>query len=40
MEKLVNCDIIIDIEFIESISGGNQEFETVFSQTRNLFSQE
>ena len=31
MEKLVNCNIVIDIELIELISGGNQDFEVVFS---------
>ena len=31
MEKLVNCNIIIKIELIELISGGNQEFEVLFS---------
>ena len=30
MEKLKNCDIIIDIEIIENISGGDQAFEIVF----------
>ena len=30
MERIVNCDIIIDILNIELISGGNQEFEIVF----------
>lgn len=27
MEKLVNCHIIVDIEIIEKISGGNQSYE-------------
>jgi len=27
VEKLINCDIAIDIEMIENISGGNQQFE-------------
>jgi hypothetical protein len=31
MEKLMNCDITIDIECIEMISGANQCFEIVFS---------
>ena len=31
MEKLVNCDIIISIELIEIVSGGNQAFEILFS---------
>lgn len=31
MEKLTNCEIIIDIESIENISGGNQTFEVLFS---------
>jgi len=26
MERLVNCDIIIDIESIDNVSGGNQEY--------------
>jgi hypothetical protein len=30
MEKLVNCNIIINIESIEMISGANQYFEMVF----------
>ena len=30
MEILKNCDTIIHIELIESISGGNQEFEVLF----------
>jgi hypothetical protein len=30
MEKIVNCEIIIDIELIENISGGNQYFEIEF----------
>jgi len=31
VEKLTNCEIIIDIGAIEQISGGNQVFEIVFS---------
>jgi len=31
MEKLVNCNIIIDIEHIENISGGNQTYEIFFT---------
>lgn len=31
MEKLVNCNIIIDIESIDKISGGNQTYEIFFS---------
>ena len=31
MEKLKNCEIIIDIGVIENISGGNQEFDILFS---------
>ena len=31
MEKLINCDIIIDIAMIENISGANQYFEIIFS---------
>lgn len=30
MEKLINCNIIIDIESIEMVSGANQYFEIVF----------
>jgi hypothetical protein len=30
MERLVNSSIIIDIELIEVISGGNQNFEVLF----------
>ncbi|HNX29824.1 MAG TPA: hypothetical protein PKN87_10520 [Syntrophomonadaceae bacterium] len=30
MEKLINCNIIIDIESIEMVSGANQYFEMVF----------
>lgn len=29
MEKLINCNIVIDIEEIELISGANQEFEII-----------
>jgi len=35
MEKLVNSDIIIDIEHIEMISGGDQYFEVVFMTKDN-----
>lgn len=31
MEKLINCDFILNIECIESISGANQYYEVVFS---------
>ena len=31
MEKLKNCEILIDIEHIENISGGDQKFEILFS---------
>jgi len=31
MEKLANCEIIMDIELIENISGANQYFEVIFS---------
>jgi hypothetical protein len=31
MGKLVNCEIILDIELIEKISGGNQRFEISFT---------
>jgi len=30
MERLTNCDIIIDIDLIEFISGGNEFFEVTF----------
>ena len=30
MESLKNCDVIMHIELIELISGGNQEFEVLF----------
>jgi len=30
MQKLKNCEITLDIELIELISGGNQEFEVAF----------
>lgn len=33
MEKLTNCNLILDIEIIESVSGGNQSFEVVFFTT-------
>jgi len=31
MQSLKNCDLILEIELIESISGGNREFEIIFS---------
>ena len=31
MEKLINCDIIVDADCIEMISGANQYFEVIFS---------
>lgn len=31
MQRLRNCDIILDIELIELVSGGNEYFEVVFS---------
>ena len=31
MENLKNCDIIIDIELIELVSGGNREFEILLA---------
>ncbi|TDW20590.1 hypothetical protein EDD63_1112 [Breznakia blatticola] len=31
MEVLVNCNIVVDIETIENISGSNQYFEIIFS---------
>ena len=27
MEQLINCDLILDIEMIDAIEGGNREFE-------------
>ena len=30
MEKLSNCDIVLDIKVIENISGANQYFEVTF----------
>lgn len=30
MERLINCNIVVDIEKIEKISGGNQFFEIYF----------
>jgi hypothetical protein len=33
MEKLVNCHIELEIEMIDKISGGNQEFEIFFTTT-------
>ena len=35
MEKLINCDIVIDIELIEMISGANQYFEVTFLRNDN-----
>ena len=34
MQNLKNCNFTLDIELIELISGGNQEFEIIFS-TKN-----
>jgi len=31
MEKLANCEFVIDIDMIENISGANQSFEVTFS---------
>ena len=31
MEKLVNCNIVITIDKIDKISGGNQYYEVIFS---------
>ena len=30
MEKLVNCDIIVNIQLVEQISGGNRWFDVTF----------
>lgn len=35
METLVNCDIIVDIESIDNVSGGNQEYEVYFTSVDN-----
>jgi hypothetical protein len=38
MERLVNCGIILDIEMIDNISGGNQYFEIFFTtQTKERY---
>ena len=34
-EKLINCKIIIEIELIDKIIGGNQYYEIYFSTTNN-----
>lgn len=31
MEKLSNCEIILNIEMIDSFRGGNQELEIIFT---------
>ncbi len=36
MEILVNCDIIVDIESIDNVSGGNQEYEVYFTSADNV----
>jgi hypothetical protein len=36
VERLINCDIIIDIELIEMISGANQCFEVVVSKKNKV----
>ena len=36
METLVNCDIIVDIESIDKVSGGNQEYEVYFTSVDNV----
>lgn len=36
MEKLVNCNIFVDIEIIDKISGGNQFYEVFFSTTDKI----
>jgi hypothetical protein len=38
MERLVNCEFILDIEMIEKISGDNQYFEITFTtQTKERY---
>jgi len=38
MEKLINCNIIVHIEYIELISGSNQFFEVLFlSKSKEKF---
>jgi len=36
MGKLANCEIVMDIDMIENISGANQHFEVVFSTKDKL----
>ena len=36
MEKLENCNIVIDIESIDRISGGNQTYEVFFISKENI----
>ena len=36
METLVNCGIILDIESIDNVSGGSQEFEIYFTSKDNV----
>lgn len=36
METLVNCGIILDIESIDNVSGGSQEFEIYFTSEDNV----
>ena len=36
MEKLENCNIVIDIESIDKISGGNQTYEVFFISKENI----
>lgn len=36
METLVNCDIVIDIESIDKIVGGNQLYEVFFTATNKI----
>lgn len=33
MEILINCDVVVDIESIDKISGGNQLYEVFFTST-------
>lgn len=36
MEKLVNCNIIVEIESIDKVSGGNQVYEVHFTSADNV----
>ena len=36
MERLVNCNIVIEIESVNQIQGGNQYYEVFFSTPENI----